>query len=313
MLRGHLDEIAEHVVVADLQDADAGLVGIARLQRRDDAAGFIAQRPCLVERGVVARAHEAAVALEGGQFGRSAASVRPPACRRAARQRRHRVGDVCRRLLERPKRAREIARPPSTPSRIAARSRGPPRPSASRDSARARSGAACSRERSLGARRAVADESLRPHRAAARSRRLGQRRRQPLRQQPRAGRRHGAVDRASSEPRRSPDSVRISSRLARVAWSIAMRRAGAFAQRRRQRRALAELRALDIGDAGRRGGQLQPRQRAERLAGRDREEDRRAAARRSRRRTRRASAASPPAASASRAPDRRRHKARRRR
>ena len=41
-----------------------GRVGVARLQRRDHAAGFVAQRTRLVERGVVARAHEAAVALE---------------------------------------------------------------------------------------------------------------------------------------------------------------------------------------------------------------------------------------------------------
>ena len=54
-------------------------------------------------------------------------------------------------------------------------------------------------------------------------RRIGQRRRKPLRQQPRAGRGHGAVD--GVEQRAAPlaaTSVRISSRLARVAWSIAM-------------------------------------------------------------------------------------------
>ena len=68
VLRGHLDEIAEHVVVPDLERAHAGLLGIARLQRRDHAARFVAQRARLVERGVVARAHEAAVALEQRQL-----------------------------------------------------------------------------------------------------------------------------------------------------------------------------------------------------------------------------------------------------
>ncbi len=77
---------------------------------------------------------------------------------------------------------------------------------------------------------------------------------------------------SSNEPRRSPASVRISSRLPRVAWSMAMDARRAFAQRRRQRRAFADLRALDVGDAGRGGGQLQPRQRAEGFAGRHREE-----------------------------------------
>ena len=76
---------------------------------------------------------------------------------------------------------------------------------------------------------------------------------------------------ASSEPRRSPDSVRISSRLARVAGSIRQRRLRRLARRRRQRRPLAELGALDIGDAGRRRGQFEPRHRAERFGGRHRE------------------------------------------
>ena len=34
VLGGHLDEIAEHVVVLDLEDTDAGVLGVARLQRR---------------------------------------------------------------------------------------------------------------------------------------------------------------------------------------------------------------------------------------------------------------------------------------
>ena len=39
----HLDEIAEHVVVLDLERADAGLLGIARLQTDDHVAGVVAQ------------------------------------------------------------------------------------------------------------------------------------------------------------------------------------------------------------------------------------------------------------------------------
>ena len=49
VLGGDLDEIAEHVVVADFQRADAGFLGIARLQRGDDAARFVAQGAHLVE------------------------------------------------------------------------------------------------------------------------------------------------------------------------------------------------------------------------------------------------------------------------
>ena len=38
--RGHLDEIAEHAVVADLERGDAGLVAVLRLERGDRAAGM---------------------------------------------------------------------------------------------------------------------------------------------------------------------------------------------------------------------------------------------------------------------------------
>jgi hypothetical protein len=38
-----LDEIAEHVVVLDLERADAGLLGVARLQRWRSRGGFVAQ------------------------------------------------------------------------------------------------------------------------------------------------------------------------------------------------------------------------------------------------------------------------------
>jgi hypothetical protein len=68
VLGGDIDEIAEHVVVPDLQRADAGGLGVAHLKRGDDAAGFVAQRTRLVERRLVAGAHEAAVAAERRQL-----------------------------------------------------------------------------------------------------------------------------------------------------------------------------------------------------------------------------------------------------
>ena len=50
VLLGDLHEVTQHVVVAHLERADAGLVRVARLQRRHHAARFIAQRAGLVER-----------------------------------------------------------------------------------------------------------------------------------------------------------------------------------------------------------------------------------------------------------------------
>ena len=171
VLRGHLDEIAEHVVVPDLQRAHAGRVGVARLQRRDHAAGFVAQRARLVERGVVACAHEAAVALEvrqlvgerGRQLGRDR-GIGPPQRRVAARAisagmlagapragSRARRRRRCRRGWRRGRAARR-GRPRAAPAR--GRDRAPPR-AAARMSARAAR---------VGRRR------TRPRRAAARSR-----------------------------------------------------------------------------------------------------------------------------------------------
>ena len=50
VLRRHLDEIAQYVVVLDLENANAGVFGVARLQGGNDAARFIAQRARLIER-----------------------------------------------------------------------------------------------------------------------------------------------------------------------------------------------------------------------------------------------------------------------
>ena len=185
------------------------------------------------------------------------------------------------------------------PSRIAARSRGPPRPTTRRASARARSGAAFRRSRSI-ARAAPASATKCADRVEpVRDRgRIGQRRGEPLRQQPRARRRHRAVD--GGEQRAAPLAGERAHQFEIAARRLVdrERRAGGLAQRRRQRRALADLRALDIGDRR----PPPPSARAARARRRPRWSRRRrtrqAAARRSRRRTRRGSAASPPAASA---------------
>ena len=70
MQRGDLDEIAEHVVVADLQRFDAGRLGVSRLQAGDDLAAAVAQAPMLVEIAVGAVLDEAAVArIDGKRLG----------------------------------------------------------------------------------------------------------------------------------------------------------------------------------------------------------------------------------------------------
>ena len=58
------DEVAEHVIVLDAQRPAARVGGVAGLERGDEAARVLPQRASLVEGGVEARPHEAAVAFE---------------------------------------------------------------------------------------------------------------------------------------------------------------------------------------------------------------------------------------------------------
>ena len=170
VLRRHLDEIAEHIVVADLEALDAGVVGVARLHRGDDEARGVAQVAGLVERGLIAFANEAAVALDQRQLlGQRALEFARQLARRAA-QRRHHRSDILRRMIElvEPRQrlvggedavaqACEIAR--------AAAADRQPRQRARHVGRAAQDGA------DIVARRAVRDEGRRRHRAAARSRR----------------------------------------------------------------------------------------------------------------------------------------------
>ena len=76
---------------------------------------------------------------------------------------------------------------------------------------------------------------------------------------------------ASSEPCRSPASLRVSSRLRRVAASISMTAPEARRRRRRQPRQAAELGRLEIVDQRAAGGDLGPLEAAEAVQRLDRE------------------------------------------
>ena len=158
------------------------------------------------------------------------------------------------------------------PSRMAARSRGPARPTAMRASARARSGAAARRERVSARSRASSTKAPTASSRCAIAAGSVSGADKSLRKQPRAGGGHAAVD--GVQQRAAPLAGQRAHQFEIAARGLVDRHggAGALAQRRRQRRTLADLRALDVSHAGRRRGQLQPRQRAEGLAGGDREE-----------------------------------------
>jgi hypothetical protein len=144
------------------------------------------------------------------------------------------------------------------PSRIAARSRGPPRATAIRVKARARSGTAFSRAR-------------RSDRAALSSKKA-----------PTVSRRcaiaaasvRGAASRCASS--RAPLAGNGADELEIAARRLidGKRGAGIFARRHRQRRPFAELGALDIGDGGSGGGEFETGEGAERRGRRHAKESR---------------------------------------
>ena len=88
---GHLDVVAEDIVVADLERLDAGLLHVPGFQRRHHLAAVVAQGARRVEIGGEALAHESAIALEVRRVvdqrprqQRLQPTSQPPAARRSA-------------------------------------------------------------------------------------------------------------------------------------------------------------------------------------------------------------------------------------
>ena len=150
------------------------------------------------------------------------------------------------------------------PAPMAARSRGPPRSSVRRDSARARSGAAARSSRIAWRRPRVGEHPGDRVEAPCDRRRIGRR---PGQDGARASRAPAPVTVRSMAairlPCRAPDNVCVSSRLARVAASMSMASPAASRDRRRQRRTVVDLRLLDVGERRGRGREFDARERAE--------------------------------------------------
>ena len=155
---------------------------------------------------------------------------------------------------------------------MAARSRGPPRPTANRDKRAGKIRCGVQAGAGFRARRRIARKTCDRVEPPGNLRRIGQRRRQSLGEQPRSGRGHGAVD--GIEQGAAPVSGQRAHQFEIAAGRLIDRHAGpgALAQGRRHRRPLADLRAFDIGHARCGGRDLKPCQRAESLAGRHCEE-----------------------------------------
>ena len=238
--------------------AAAGLGGVAGLQRGDEAARIVAELARLVEGGIAAGAarsrrrastgagSSASVAGERrGEIGvRPRRAPAPPRrARPADRRRRPARAPISRGGHDAVAQAGEIARPAAAEAEPG---RGPGHVGrAQEDAAQALALEAPSR-RAMPPPRDGA-----PMAATSVS--------GPLRRSARSRAPPGVTVRsmaASRLPARSPESVRVSSRLARVAASMASVAAGTLAARRRQRRARAELRALDVEEGAAGGGDL---------------------------------------------------------
>ena len=243
--RRRLDEVAEHVVVPDLQRPDPAPPHVLGLQLGDDPAPLVAQPPRLVELRVVARRDEAAVAHQQ---------------RRLGDQRRRRAGRPApraRRAPPAPRPAPPAARPPAprAAARPAPARRGSPRGRAARRgrapaaTARAPGPAPCAAARAPPARRPAPRGSTPPPPAAPGP--AARRSRARSAASPAAARRRRSPcgrSRRAASPRAPPARLRVSSRLRRVAASIcisppAPSRTGG--RKQRQPPALRQLQVVD--------------------------------------------------------------------
>ena len=262
---GGLDVVAEHVVVADLQGRYSGIAAIAAFQLDDQAAAGVAQGAQLVELRRIGRRDEAAVAGEQRQIGgeRAGQAIHQlDVMAEIAAQRSPGPAGSGASCGGRSSSARNSAASASA-SRMAARSRGPPRPRVRRESARSRSGTRLRRSRRDSRRRSSATKAAIMSWRAAMSLGAvsGAASQAASRRAPAPVRVRSMV--ASSEPWRSPERLRSSSRLRRVAASISITAPCASAARGGEARQLAGLGQLDIVDERAGGGELRAGEGAE--------------------------------------------------
>src|SRR5215472_3813787 len=271
VLRRNINEIAEHIVVPDFQRANAGGFGVAHLQARDHAPRFVAQRARPIERRCVAGADKAAVAPQMWQLvsehlaqflGERGVALAQLLCdfRDIARQ----VGQ-----------ARESRREVRRGKDAVANGAEIARPAAADDDTRQ-----CARQircafeprAQIAARRGIGGECRHRVEPMTDLDWIAQGRGEPLRQKPRPCRGDSAI--GGAKERAAPLAGERATKFEIAAGSLVERecRAGGLAHRRSDRRALAELGTLHIGDYGCRGRQFDARECAEGGGGRHAEE-----------------------------------------
>ncbi len=231
MLGGNVDEIAEHIVVPDFQRADTRHLGIANLQRRDDAARFVAQCAGFVEGRLITCPHKAPVTPRGRQLVGQGPTKLSGERAIGLAQRLGGAGEVPRPLRERRYPLGKCCRCENS----VANGGKVARPAAADDDT-----GQCARQiwrcfqplAQLRANDPIVDQDRDRIEAMADLARVGQRRGKPLCQKPRARRRHRAID---SGKQRTPPLAADRSHQ----FEIAARR---LVDRKRRSRRLADRR-----------------------------------------------------------------------
>ena len=127
--RRHFDVIADHLIVPDLEVRRAAGCRIFLLQTGDQLAAVVAQRDKLIKLRRIASRDEISVARQQRQIGGKRALQ--PVDQRMMFAKRLRRGRKSSGMFSMPPATRRASlRPRCNASRMAARSRGPPRPSA---------------------------------------------------------------------------------------------------------------------------------------------------------------------------------------
>ncbi len=220
--RRHLDmDSRAHCCAGSSASRCRSRLAVARLQRRDRAPPLAAGGAQGVERGVIALGDIAALRRVERRRGHERAASKIDE-RAMADQRRQQVGEQSRRIASMRSSRSCSRRASSSPSRSWPRSRGPPRPAASRPSARPMSGEARSCLPEPVSRRPASSANKRDQIEPRLDRRRGQQGRAEIGgEQARAGAGDGAVDRGEQAAGRVPPTAEtVSSRLSRVAASI---------------------------------------------------------------------------------------------
>ncbi len=263
-----LDEVAEEIVVLDLELPDAGLIGVGPLEFGNHATAFVAQAPRLFERGQSAGTHKPAISLEKRQLVREHGFEIPRKVGAIGAQPGVGAEQFGRQFLggfenvrQRRRRGKPVANGGEVAGTAAIEAQARERPQ--------KVGRMCECSPQGVAHRRCFDQEIERIKPSIDRFRIRQRARQPFREQACSWRSNGQVD--CSQERALARAAQGSRELEvgagrRIDFQA---RPARPPDRRRERRPGFELGALDVGERERRGGDLGVGEGAEAVEGFD--------------------------------------------